>query len=298
MSAARRPVALQLLLLFTLAATLVAVPTPAAAQPPVPPAVPQLDPRIVGGSRAVAGQVPWQVALLDPTWIDGSDLYYAQFCGGSLISNNWVLTAAHCLSDAGNITQPEDLRIAAGFLRLSNPGAAAQIRDVEAVIIHPDYDELTSDHDIALVKLSTPMNRTATVKPISLVTSAQASTLTAAGRSVTVSGWGDQEYGAGVGSNFLRFVTLPIVRQARCNTLYGGDITANMLCAAVLNGGGKDSCQGDSGGPLVTRASNGTYRLIGVVSWGIDCGDPDYPGVYARVSRYLDWISTTRAENP
>jgi secreted trypsin-like serine protease len=288
----RPPALLLLLLLFT---ALVFPPPPAAAQPPSPPAA-QLDPRIVGGSLAAAGQFPWQVALVDPGGIYGNDLYSGQFCGGSLIRLDWVLTAAHCVQYLGEVTPSAQIRIAAGFLQLSAPGSALQLRSVEAVFVHPGYDEVSTDQDIALIKLSTPLTRTARVRPIALVTESQAATLVAAGKTVTVSGWGDRSYGSGAGSNRLRFVTLPVVRQARCNDLYAGGITANMLCAGPLSGG-KDSCQGDSGGPLVARAANGTYRQVGVVSWGNGCAWANYPGIYTRVSRYLDWISTTVTAN-
>lgn len=107
-----------------------------------------------------------------------------------------------------------------------------------------------------------------------------------------VSGWGTLSSGGSLSSTLLD-ATVTTMSNSQCKTSYGTtSITNNMICAAAA---GKDSCQGDSGGPLIRKATNSAYILIGIVSWGFGCAQPDYPGVYARVSNQLDWIKSKMA---
>ncbi|GJL54291.1 MAG: hypothetical protein NPIRA02_14230 [Nitrospirales bacterium] len=230
-----------------------------------------LEPRIVGGEPAERGDYPWaaSIALVR----QNGSLF--SFCGGSLITPEWVLTAAHCTVQVGH-------KVILGRLNLQESGG--EVHDVVQVINHADYDSNTSDSDIALVKLDNPSAQT----PISLI--GENGDLAAPGKPYTVVGWGLLEEG-GMASDDLMEVTLPIVSNANCQAQYDGTgvtITENMLCAAELN---KDSCQGDSGGPgMVVDSAEDTDRLAGVVSFGIGCARPEFPGVYTRVSNFISWI--------
>ncbi len=266
-------------LLFALLLT-----TAALAQAPTPP-------RIVGGQEADPGEWPWQVALVGK----GNDsLFNLQFCGGTIIAADWVLTAAHCV-DTSTINQ---LDIVAGVHDLSNPGPNIQRRTLSQIIVHPGWDDDTFDNDIALLRLSSPIAErpaSAGVLPIQYAPLVPANIGDLAGQNVTVTGWGNRQPNPPGGINDfpprLHEVVVPVVTNAACAARYVlDDITANMLCAGPENGG-KDACQGDSGGPLVYN-NNGTWQLAGVVSWGRGCADPQYYGVYTRVSRYLNWISS------
>ncbi|GJL62157.1 MAG: hypothetical protein NPIRA04_08110 [Nitrospirales bacterium] len=238
-----------------------------------------LQPKIVGGEPAERGDYPWaaSIALVR----QNGSLF--SFCGGSLISPEWVLTAAHCTVQLGH-------KVILGRLNLNESGG--EVHDIVQVINHAGYNPDTSDSDIALIKLDSPSTQT----PISLVSSN--SNLETPGNPFTVVGWGLLEEG-GMASDRLMEVTLPVVSNQNCQSMYDGtgvSITENMLCAAEPN---KDSCQGDSGGPgMVVDSAEDTDRLAGVVSFGIGCARPNFPGVYTRVSKFIDWISEQRGDGP
>uniref|UniRef100_A0A3P9L3B4 Peptidase S1 domain-containing protein n=1 Tax=Oryzias latipes TaxID=8090 RepID=A0A3P9L3B4_ORYLA len=237
-----------------------------------------LNNRIVGGQDAPAGFWPWQVSL------QGS----RHFCGGSLINNQWVLTAAHCFpsGSASGVTVVLGLQSLQG----SNPNNVS--RTITRLILHENYN--SNDNDIALLQLSSPVNFTNYITPVCL--SATNSTFYS-GVNTWVTGWGN--IGSGVSlpaPQTLQEVQVPIVGNRRCKCSYGASsITDNMMCAGLL-AGGKDSCQGDSGGPLVIKQNN-LWIQAGVVSFGIGCAEPNFPGVYTRVSRYQTWINTQITSN-
>ncbi|XP_051572347.1 trypsin-like isoform X2 [Myxocyprinus asiaticus] len=125
---------------------------------------------------------------------------------------------------------------------------------------------------------------------------AAAGSILAAGTASWVTGWGTLISGDSQLPNILQEVKIPIVSNSDCNKAYGGGITNNMICAGLLNQGGKDSCQGDSGGPMVSK--NGSLWIqSGIVSFGTGCADPRFPGVYTRVSQYQDWINSYITNN-
>uniref|UniRef100_A0A8C2CMB0 Zgc:123295 n=1 Tax=Cyprinus carpio TaxID=7962 RepID=A0A8C2CMB0_CYPCA len=172
----------------------------------------------------------------------------------------------------------------------SNPN---EVLRTASATIHPNYNSLTHDNDIALLHLSSSVTFTDYIKPVCL---AAAGSKFAAGTDSWVTGWGALQSG-GPFPDILQEVMIPVVSSRDCYNAYGGGITSNMICAGLLNEGGKDSCQGDSGGPLVTR--NGSLWIqSGVVSFGVGCADRRYPGVYTRVSQYQGWITYTIGSNP
>uniref|UniRef100_A0A1I8PFQ3 Peptidase S1 domain-containing protein n=2 Tax=Stomoxys calcitrans TaxID=35570 RepID=A0A1I8PFQ3_STOCA len=204
-----------------------------------------------------------------------------QFCGATLINDRYALTAAHCVHgmDMKGIT----IRL----LQLDKNAASEGIlRRVTAVNMHRQYSTTTLQHDIALLKLDQPVPLRDPIRPICLPVGTNHNFDF---KPAIVAGWGLTSDG-GSSSSYLREVTVPVLTNAQCKaTSYQSMIVETMLCAGYLEGG-KDACQGDSGGPLIVRESN-FFRLAGVVSFGYGCASPDAPGVYTRVSKYLDWIA-------
>merc|ERR1739838_1041609 len=241
--------------------------------------------RIVGGEEASDGEFPWQVSLRSIGALGAT-----HFCGGSIINENWILTAAHCC--AGQI--PATMHVVAGGIKLNNFENEEENRNLDAIIGHPDYSAATISNDACLLKMKEPFEWTEFIQPIALPAPMQD---TAGGSMATVTGWGTTSEG-GLGlPNVLHKVTLPVVSDEDCNAAYGAAgyaVEDSMICAGLAEGG-KDSCQGDSGGPFFSNESPETRELLGVVSWGIGCGRAGYPGVYTEVSYFVEWITETMA---
>jgi transmembrane protease serine 9 len=241
-----------------------------------------LDPKIIGGSPSRAGARPWQVALV---YANDANNYSAHFCGGTVIGEKEILTAAHCVE--GKLAS--QIRVLSGTQSLRSGG----VRSVVAQIItHPAYDKESQDSDLAILRLSTsPLGRS--IMEISPQEELEYSPPNAA---ATVIGWGNtQSQGQSFPAELLE-VRVPVVPLQTCYERYKKDgiaVTDNMLCAGYKTGG-KDSCQGDSGGPLIVDVERGGkigVRQIGVVSWGVGCALPENYGVYTRLSRFSTWIS-------
>jgi secreted trypsin-like serine protease len=208
-----------------------------------------------------------------------------QFCGGALFRVNWVVTAAHCVTENnGGAVNPNLFRVVLGKLTLS--GSGGERFSIAQIVVHPSYNPNTEENDIALLRLA----GNSVYAPIILAGTENAAQY-ATGVDATVIGWGLTSDG-GSASDTLKQVTMPIVSNASCNFSYGGGITSNMLCAG-LSQGGKDSCQGDSGGPLMVRdASNTAWLQAGIVSFGSTCAAPNSPGVYTRAGNYKTWVES------
>jgi len=232
--------------------------------------------RIVGGVTTEVNEYPWQVALVGR----GSS---SVFCGGSLINDRWVLTAAHC-------TQSGVSQVLLGNHLQSQTDSAERRINVKRVVDHPNYNSRTLNNDFSLLELSTPVNLESVDPEIRPVCLPSASNPSQYENVVSVvSGWGTTSSG-GSQPDALREANVKTMTNSACNGKYGsGTITSAMICASSPN---RDSCQGDSGGPLV-RNVGGYFNLIGVVSWGYGCADARYPGVYARVTNQIDWITRT-----
>ena len=252
-----------------------------------------VTPRIINGLPVNISEVPWQVALVDS---DVSQDEYAQFCGGSIASENWIVTAAHCLPGltAG------DIEIIAGITTLGEPGSARSA--VQQIISHPEYDDATLENDIALLKLASPLNLDSAARSaIALPYAQQGTSWPAANTCATVSGWGNTStttlnYPDHLMAAEVDVLTGPTDPQCGSYSTYDY-LPELMLCAAEMTLG-RDACQGDSGGPLAVDVA-GNWTLAGIVSWGFGCADPLYPGVYTRVTRYLGWVENHAPElNP
>lgn len=226
--------------------------------------VPKLDGRIVGGQPTTIEQYPYQVSLFR---VGGS-----HFCGGSLVSNNIVITAAHCLQSIS----ASQLQVRLGSTSRSSGGI---IVGASSFKNHDGYNSRTHANDIAIINLAQDVEFTNSIQPIGL-----ASVDPAPGTTAVVTGWGTVKEGGFTLPTTLQEVFVDIVSRQSCQSAYGKnyDINASMVCAASE---GKDACQGDSGGPLV---ANG--QLVGVVSWGIGCARSAYPGVYGNVPDLLSWV--------
>lgn len=244
----------------------------------------QVSKRIVGGEETTIENRPYQVALRD-----GTDF----FCGGTIIDEQYVITAAHCLV----YEEFDSFIVSAG---ITENDEVNQDREVEFFISHPDYNDFTLDNDIAIIKLKTPLILGSKVKKINFATQADSDAgLIDPGIISTISGWGTVEEDGDV-SLILKTADVPIVSLEEANGMdsYDGELTENML-AAGFKEGGVDACQGDSGGPLVVANSDNTSVILaGVVSWGYGCARENLYGIYCNVFNYEDWILNILAGNP
>jgi secreted trypsin-like serine protease len=246
--------------------------------------------RIVGGTQTKNGEFPWRVTVFvyDPATGRGG------LCGGTIISASWIMTAAHCTMD-----MKTGYKISVFVGAQANPltvGGGTRLT-TDKYVQHPAFDRNTMNNDITLVHLTTPLTFKSNVSPACLPWNYATSEFT--GTSVVASGWGTTKPVAvntannDSPSNTLMSVVLPILDTAQCQKYLGSNVNSNMICTYNP---GKDTCQGDSGGSIDWQ-NNGRYYTIGVVSFGFGCAQPNYPGVYTKVTKYLPWIQSTTADN-
>ncbi|MFC5289340.1 S1 family peptidase [Actinokineospora guangxiensis] len=216
--------------------------------------------QVVGGTRASIADHPYVVYLAT------RDGY--QYCGGTLVAEDKVVTAAHC----ARAFPARDVRVVGG--REDKQGTDGEVREIAGVWIHPAYRDVTEGSDVAVLTLSAPM-------PYRLLPLAGAddAELYTAGSPATILGWGRTSSG-GATSRYLLTAQVPLYSDTDCDKAYRAFDPASMVCAGLPQGG-VDTCQGDSGGPLIVGG-----RLVGISSWGEGCAAPGKPGVYARVSVY------------
>lgn len=240
----------------------------------------QIASRIIGGSVSNPGQWPWQVSL----HFEGQHV-----CGGTLISPDFVVSAAHCFQ--GAMKNPVSWLVYPGAISQLNLPTAYLVK---TITVHENYNRDSNDYDIALLKLTRPVDFSTTVQPICLPTFDQ---IFSGNQECWTSGFGTTKEGAAHASSNLMGVKVNIIDTNFCNStsVYEGAISNNMICAGDLNGG-RDSCQGDSGGPLVCKAQNQQWYLSGITSWGAGCGEKNRPGVYSRMTSLLSWTSSTMQE--
>ncbi len=229
-------------------------------------------PTIVGGQDAAKGEFPFIVSLQDSS---------GHFCGGSLIREDWVLTAGHCV-EGTSID-----KVVIGLVNQDDM-SGTEVMTVKKIIQHPQFSMNTVDYDFALIQL----NKKSHFKPIDpSKTEMKMGASNQKAPLFTAAGWGTLQENSFSISNKLQKVEVPLVDSTVCKEVYKGfnEVTDRMLCAG-LDKGTKDSCQGDSGGPLILREASGTYSLVGLVSWGKGCAEAKAYGVYSRISWAYDWI--------
>ncbi|XP_021566294.1 transmembrane protease serine 11A-like [Carlito syrichta] len=235
--------------------------------------VPSIVNRIMSGDIAAKGAWPWQASLQR-----NND----HQCGATLISNTWLVTAAHCFKNNANSHQ-----WTVSFGTTINPPLMK--RSVKRIIVHEKYRSPAREYDIAVVQFSPRVTFSDDIRRICLP---EASASFRPNSTVYITGFGALYYG-GKSQNCLREARLKIISNDVCKQpqVYGKDIKFGMFCAGYLEGI-YDACRGDSGGPLVAKDQKDTWYLMGIVSWGDNCGQKNKPGVYTQVTYYRNWIAS------
>ncbi|XP_071998583.1 serine protease 56 isoform X2 [Engystomops pustulosus] len=231
--------------------------------------------RIVGGSITSPGSWPWLVNIR----LNGELI-----CGGVLLGDAWVLTAAHCFN--GNMNELH-WTVVAGQYNLNKEENEKTLYQVNRIITHPKFNQKTFNNDIALLELTSSVVVSPSTIPVCLPAVPMDP---APGTNCYIAGWGSL-YEDGPPSDVIMEARVPVLSQESCKSTLGKDMLTNtMFCAGYLTGG-IDSCQGDSGGPLTCQdPTSKQYVIYGITSWGNGCGERGKPGVYTRVTAFIEWI--------
>ncbi|XP_055350657.1 suppressor of tumorigenicity 14 protein-like [Paramacrobiotus metropolitanus] len=261
--------------------------------------------RIIGGIEANPYSVPWQVAMLRAA---GN----SQFCGGTIISNRWILTAGHCFTGGPSSAPQFRGRVGGHDVLLSANDDLGTDMEFETVLCHPYYgtNPRTTDFDYCMIKTKQPIKFRKNVVPACLPRQGQE---VAPDTMCIASGWGRNTGGwvpnpetfanlapqTRNGGKPLRHVTVPVVNRTVCGEMHGPNkINDRMICSGFLGIGGKNTCHGDSGGPFVCKNQYNKYMVAGIVSWGPPtCAHIDFPAVYANTAYAMNWIYEIMANN-
>jgi len=273
--------------------------------------------RIVNGKVVQEKSWPWLGALVN---FQPEEQKLYQFCGSTLISDQWIVTASHCVDSASQEEMVRTHRVVLGqrnLLSAVKTAGVGALLPISKVILHPSYDQPqgSTNYDIALIKLAKPVKLSPSIQPACLPTAHINETTKSAtvlknknnGRPVLfVAGWGHQVEGQaassdgpviGAGSDDAKQVDIEMYTTMECKTKLRGYYFSDQMNCGGFDQGGKDSCQGDSGGPLVQKSAAGKWELAGVVSWGAGCARAGMPGIYTNVRGLTTWIRDQIAKN-
>ncbi|XP_013780571.1 clotting factor B-like [Limulus polyphemus] len=239
---------------------------------------------LIGGEEVERFSWPWMTGI----FIQISRNRQMFICGGSVISENYIISAAHCFE----MQSPSAYSVRLGSHTLED-GNRYEVKSIKK---HERYTSKQVYHDIAVLKLRRKITFTDNIRPVCLPKPSFVKQ-NFEGRTVVVTGWGQTSLNRTLPSKVLRQISIPIVGKKQCQDSYSSltqdqfprGITVGFICAGTPQGE-KDSCVGDSGGPLVIE-DNGSWVLLGVVAFGYKCAEPDFPGVYTSVTNYLEWIA-------
>ncbi|NWY63927.1 TMPS6 protease, partial [Erithacus rubecula] len=234
--------------------------------------------RIVGGMNSVEGEWPWQASL---------QVRGRHICGGTLVADRWVVSAAHCFQDE-RLASPSIWTVYLGKYLQNATGHTEVSFKVIHLFLHPYYEEDSHDYDVALLQLDHPVVISPLIQPICLPAPSH---IFEPGLHCWITGWGALKEGGHI-SNVLQKVDVQLIQQNICSEAYHYMITPRMLCAGYYEGK-KDACQGDSGGPLACKEPSGRWFLAGLVSWGMGCARANHYGVYTRITQVLGWMNQT-----